>query len=297
MGGSSEMRVNGSSCHTGSGAESDLLDSLTWAFEEAWALARRGGPWPKPTAYVPPALGPESRRMAERQLAVIDLEHRLRLGGLIRVEDYFDFFPEMRADESAVRELVRVEFRHSPSPLPIYERRFPHACNSAFVRELAGERSQMAMNQGDESLPRPMLPAGTTLEDGNLRIRERIGAGMGEVYLAWHEIAKAQVVVKVSRQAEMEARFQHEIELHHRLGSHPQIVAAKNAGRFNDRFYLTMEYVPGMDLGRYVAVHGPIPYSEASKYVHSTALGLAHCARQGRHPPRHQAVQLDPLRS
>jgi hypothetical protein len=79
----------------------------------------------------------------------------------------------------------------------------------------------------------------------------------------------------------MEARFRHEIELQNKLGAHPQIVAVKTAGRSEGRYYLMMEYVPGVDLGRYVKEHGPLPWREACAYARQAALGLAHAHDRG----------------
>jgi hypothetical protein len=130
--------------------------------------------------------------------------------------------------------------------------------------------------------PHPALRRGTRLEEGQLCILEALDAGgMGEVYLAWHEILSDQVVIKVSQAPTMEARFRHEIEVQNKLGAHPQIVAAKTAGRFEGRYYLMMEYVPGVDLGRYVAAHGPLPWQEACAVIRQAALGLAHAHDRG----------------
>src|SRR5262249_47990816 len=63
--------------------------------------------------------------------------------------------------------------------------------------------------------------------------------------------------------------------------AHPQIVAVKTAGRFDGRYYLMMEYVPGVDLARYVQDHGPLPWREACSYARQAALGLAHAHDRG----------------
>jgi serine/threonine protein kinase len=42
-----------------------------------------------------------------------------------------------------------------------------------------------------------------------------------------------------------------------------------------------MEYVPGVDLGRYVQDHGPLPWREACAYARQAALGLAHAHDRG----------------
>jgi hypothetical protein len=133
-----------------------------------------------------------------------------------------------------------------------------------------------------EGTPHPALGRGTRLEGGELCILEALDAGgMGEVYLAWHETLNDQVVIKVAQAPEMEARFRHEIELQNKLGAHPQVVAVKTAGRSDGRSYLMMEYVPGVDLGRYVKDHGPLAWREACASARQAALGLAHAHDRG----------------
>jgi hypothetical protein len=144
----------------------------------------------------------------------------------------------------------------------------------------AGAREETATAPG--GTPHPALGRGTRLEGGELCILEALDAGgMGEVYLAWHETLNDEVVIKVAQAPAMEARFRHEIELQNKLGAHPQVVAVKTAGRFEGRYYLMMEYVPGADLGRYVKDHGPLPWREACAYARQAALGLAHAHDRG----------------
>jgi serine/threonine-protein kinase len=144
----------------------------------------------------------------------------------------------------------------------------------------AGAREETATAPG--RTPHPALGRGTRLEGGELCILEALDAGgMGEVYLAWHETLNDEVVIKVSQAPAMEARFRHEIELQNKLGAHLQIVAVKTAGRSDGRYYLMMEYVPGVDLGRYVQDHGPLPWREACAYARQAALGLAHAHDRG----------------
>lgn len=126
------------------------------------------------------------------------------------------------------------------------------------------------------------LPRGTRLEGGLLWIIDPIDSGgMGQVYLAWHEVLNTDVAVKVANDPAMEARFRREIELQHRLGGHPHIVGVRTAGRHDGRPYLVMEYVPGMNLERYVRANGPLPYREACAYIRQAALGLGHAHDRG----------------
>lgn len=126
-----------------------------------------------------------------------------------------------------------------------------------------------------------MLETGDRLGD-EISIIDVIDAGgMGKVYCAWHETLNDEVAVKVSQDPKLEARFRREIRLHYRLGSHPHIVAAKTAGRFNNQYYLMMEYVPGVNLRQFIRDHGPLPYREACACVRQAALGLSHAHSLG----------------
>ena len=266
----------------GDRAGSSRISAHLWALENAWEAAERGSPRPDPRAFLPPGADPDTRRLVALDLAVVDLEHRLKDGGSDRVEDHLELFPELRADREAIRVLIRVEYRFALFHPQDYAARFPDACDAAFLDELRALKRESAARKEPGGMRGPALSPGTLLEDGNLRIQSLIARhGMGEVYLAWHEIFKAEFAVKVSRQREMEVRFLHEIELHNHLGSHPHLIAAKNAGRFGDQYYLTMEYVRGVDLGGYLKDHGPLPCGEACNYIRQAALGLAHAHGRG----------------
>ncbi|HEY5312642.1 MAG TPA: serine/threonine-protein kinase [Pirellulales bacterium] len=110
--------------------------------------------------------------------------------------------------------------------------------------------------------------------------------GMGEVYVAWHATLDCEVAVKVLPEhlrahPESVNRFRKTIQAQARIGSHNHIAATMDAAEENGRLYLVMEYVPGMDLARYVRRQGPLRWSEACDYLRQAATGLEHAHSQG----------------
>ncbi len=100
---------------------------------------------------------------------------------------------------------------------------------------------------------------------GQYRLRKRLGAGgMGEVYLAEHQLLKRPCVVKLIRpdkagDPRVLARFQREVQATAQL-SHWNTVEIFDYGITDDgTFYYVMEYLPGMSLGELVARYGPMP--------------------------------------
>jgi serine/threonine-protein kinase len=100
---------------------------------------------------------------------------------------------------------------------------------------------------------------------GQYRLRRRLGAGgMGEVYLAEHQLLKRPCALKLIRPggaADPKAleRFEREVRLTATL-SHPNTVEIYDYGRAEDgTYYYVMEYLPGLSLAELVERHGPLP--------------------------------------
>jgi serine/threonine-protein kinase len=100
---------------------------------------------------------------------------------------------------------------------------------------------------------------------GQYKLTRRIGAGgMGEVYLAEHQLLKRPCVVKLIRPDRAGdprnlARFQREVRATAKL-SHWNTVEIFDYGRTADgTFYYVMEFLPGMSLGEIVERFGPLP--------------------------------------
>jgi len=99
---------------------------------------------------------------------------------------------------------------------------------------------------------------------GQYRLKQKIGAGgMGEVYLAEHQMMKRPCVLKMIRpdragDEKVLARFQREVRATARL-SHWNTIEIFDYGHTTDgTFYYVMEYLPGLSLAELVAQHGAI---------------------------------------
>ena len=100
---------------------------------------------------------------------------------------------------------------------------------------------------------------------GRYRLRQKIGSGgMGEVYLAEHQLLKRRCAIKFirpdkARDSETLARFEREVRMTASL-SHPNTIAIYDYGATEDgAFFYVMEYLPGMDLQELVDRFGPLP--------------------------------------
>lgn len=120
---------------------------------------------------------------------------------------------------------------------------------------------------------------------GNYRVLDEIGrGGMGQVFKAEHVLMGRIVAVKVLPLAKStprtEAAFQREIRMLARF-DHENVVRALDAGYDGSVHYLVTEYVPGPDLRRQVAKHGPLDQSQAAAVIAQAARGLAYAHERG----------------
>jgi serine/threonine-protein kinase len=100
---------------------------------------------------------------------------------------------------------------------------------------------------------------------GQYRLKRRLGSGgMGEVYLAEHQMMKRPCAVKLIRpekagDPQMLARFEREVRATAKL-SHWNSIDIYDYGRTADgTFYYVMEFLPGHNVGEIVEEYGPIP--------------------------------------
>jgi hypothetical protein len=119
---------------------------------------------------------------------------------------------------------------------------------------------------------------------GQYRLTQLIGSGgMGEVYLAEHQMMKRPVAIKVIRPHRASdpgalARFEREVRATSRL-SHWNTIEIFDYGRTADgTFYYVMEYLPGLSIAELVERHGPLAPERAVYLLQQTcdALGEAH---------------------
>jgi serine/threonine-protein kinase len=116
---------------------------------------------------------------------------------------------------------------------------------------------------------------------GQYRLKQKLGSGgMGEVYLAEHEMMKRPCVVKLIRPEKagdprMLARFEREVRATAKL-SHWNSIDIYDYGRTgNGTFYYVMEFLPGHNIGEIVEEYGPIPPGRAIYLMDQVCAALA----------------------
>ena len=140
---------------------------------------------------------------------------------------------------------------------------------------------------------------------GDAKVLFHLAEGtFARVYRGEHSTTKASLAVKVLRQrfAQMPDavdRFHKEAEAGMKL-NHPNIVQVIDQGRQENRHYMIMEYVEGMNLRDFMKLRTRIPTDQvaAPHARHGTRAQILDGAR--RHPSRHQGHQhpdLQPGRS
>jgi serine/threonine-protein kinase len=121
---------------------------------------------------------------------------------------------------------------------------------------------------------------------GNYRLQRRLArGGMAEVFLARHvgvegferRVAIKRILPHLSESEEFRTMFLDEARLAAQL-SHPNIVHIYDFGKFDDYYYIAMEYVDGPDLGRLIrqAKARPVPFEHAARILADVCSGLHH---------------------
>jgi serine/threonine-protein kinase len=115
---------------------------------------------------------------------------------------------------------------------------------------------------------------------GQYRLQTKLGGGgMGEVYLAEHQLLRRPSVIKLIRSdraadPKMVGRFEREVRLMATL-THWNTVQVFDYGHTPDgTFYYVMEFLPGMNLQELVDRHGPLPPGRAVYLLRQVCRGL-----------------------
>ncbi|MGP0069455.1 MAG: serine/threonine-protein kinase [Isosphaeraceae bacterium] len=116
---------------------------------------------------------------------------------------------------------------------------------------------------------------------GQYQLREKLGAGgMGEVYLAEHQLLKRPCALKLIKPEAgtdpiVLARFEREVRSAARL-SHPNTIEIYDYGHTPDgTFYYVMEYLQGLSLSDLVRTYGPLPAGRVIYLFRQVCAGLA----------------------
>jgi serine/threonine-protein kinase len=122
---------------------------------------------------------------------------------------------------------------------------------------------------------------------GQYRLRRLLGSGgMGEVYLAEHQMMKRPCAIKVIRpekagDPQVLARFEREVQATAKL-SHWNSIDIYDYGRTADgTFYYVMEFLPGHNMGEIVQDYGPMPAGRVVYLMRQVCDALAEAHSHG----------------
>ena len=302
-----------------SAAAQGRVDDVCDAFEAAWQALATGAGSDRPVieTFVERLKGGE-RAAALSELVPIDISYRRRGGAPASIAEYARF-EELDADwlaaivlnpEGATRRVAsssdsRPESVPRPKPAPPTFDVFVERLVSSGVldREIVDreitfltDSPRSAVALGERLVSRGLL---TPFQFSSLLRTQKPGlvlgeyiilsplgrGGMGAVYRARHRRMDRIVAIKVlppSAALDPQAtnRFSREIRAVARL-SHPNIVAAHDAGEDSGVAYLVMECIDGIDLSTCVRTHGPFSVAHAVECIAQAAEGLEYAHQQG----------------
>ncbi|GAB4335759.1 MAG: hypothetical protein Kow00117_18680 [Phototrophicales bacterium] len=120
----------------------------------------------------------------------------------------------------------------------------------------------------------------------NIRVLERLAVGgMAVVYRAYDTRRNVQVALKLiheqyAHHQEAIKRFEREIEIAQRL-QHPNIVRVYDYGRWNDRLYMTMQFMDGGSLLDPLVRNIPVPPEQVAAWIEQISSALDYAHKQG----------------
>lgn len=158
-----------------------------------------------------------------------------------------------------------------------------YATEQAMIMAIAGV-SALAGIHSIASLRRTAFAA---KQLGQYRLKRKLGAGgMGEVYLAEHQLMKRPCAVKIirpdkNRDPRVLARFEREVRSTAKL-SHWNSIDIYDYGNTADgTFYYVMEYLPGHNVGELVEEYGPLPPARMVYLIDQVCKGLGEAHGMG----------------
>ncbi len=122
---------------------------------------------------------------------------------------------------------------------------------------------------------------------GQYHLKELIGAGgMGEVYLAEHQLLKRPCAIKLIRPGQSAdprvlARFEREVRITAKLSHWNSIEIFDYGNTADGTFYYVMEYLPGLSLAQLVDRYGPMPASRVIYLLEQVCDGLREAHQHG----------------
>jgi eukaryotic-like serine/threonine-protein kinase len=247
------------------------VDSACDRFEAAWRAGERPDPAPLLTEVTKPA-----RARLLRELLIIELESRRKLGERPDVAEYAGRFPE----DLTVVDGVFLELGLSGETLTPLRKEGGHGGNTPW-QTVAG-----AGWLGAEVTPAEIgTAANERLRAAGYEIIGELGrGGMGVVYLARkvalnRPCALKMILAGTHGGKSAAARFRVEAEAVARI-RHPGIVQIYHVGEADGLPFLELEYLPGGSLEKMLD-GTPRPSAEAARLVETLARAIAEAHRRG----------------
>lgn len=116
---------------------------------------------------------------------------------------------------------------------------------------------------------------------GQYRLKQKLGSGgMGEVYLAEHQMMKRPCAIKLIKpekagDSQVMARFEREVRSTAKLSHWNSIDIFDYGNTADGTFYYVMEYLPGFNIGEMVEQSGPLPAARAVYLMKQVCAALA----------------------
>ena len=161
--------------------------------------------------------------------------------------------------------------------------------DSRFCRKCAAPlpaEEDLAISQTKtRQLPAMMLDRGTTFAERYEIIEELGKGGMGRVYKVYDKKIKEVVALKlirpeISADENTIARFNNELRLARKI-SHRHVCRMYDLGEEGASHFITMEYVPGEDLKRFIKRSGQLTVGKAISITRQVCEGLAEAHHLG----------------
>jgi serine/threonine protein kinase len=257
----------------------------------------------------PPLVGTDSLP-ALVEMVKLDLSREWLLGRPVTLESYLDSFPELGTAETVAAELILAEYvvrcrSGERVALAQFDHRFPHqaAALRRLIEEHTGEAASGSMlgqlgeltarmhnrplSLAADAKAAPALPR----RFGRYRVLEQLGQGaMGTVYLVRDTQLNRQVALKVPhvRTSDVDAmpdrrildRFYREAHAAAIL-RHPNLCPVYDVGQIDGVPYLTMAYIRGRPLSRYIERDRPLSPRWTAVLVRKLALALQAAHEKG----------------
>jgi tetratricopeptide (TPR) repeat protein len=263
-----------------------LLESIVERFEEAWQRGQR----PALAACLP--ADQTLRAAVLPELALTELECRLKAGDAARAEEYLRQFPALQANRECVLRLVakeyelrrRVESNLKPAE---YLQRFPAYRDVLLARLMLPAKGPLDQAVAGRK-PAAVLPP---IAIPGYEVLEELGrGGMGVVYKARQPALQRLVALKTIMTTEIVhgtgaggnetgPRLLAEARAVARL-HHPNIVQVYDVGECAGRPFFSLEYVDGGNLAQRIE-RRPQPARQAAALVETVARAMDYAHRQG----------------